>query len=193
MMRLPVFPTLLVGVAVATMIALGIWQLQRAEEKKALIVQFERASSLPPTVFPTDPPAGDALLYRRATGYCLEPVAWRAEAGRNQKDEAGWSHIATCRTGGAEGPGMQVNIGWSTQSSPPTGWRGGEVSGIIAPDRAHRIRLVAANAAPGLVPSAPPSPSSMSNNHLMYAGQWFFFAAAAAVIYGLALRRRTKS
>jgi surfeit locus 1 family protein len=30
----------------------------------------------------------------------------------------------------------------------------------------------------------------MSNNHLLYAGQWFFFALAAAVIYVLALRRK---
>ena len=34
------------------------------------------------------------------------------------------------------------------------GWKGGPVSGIIAPDRQHEIRLVSAEAAPGLVPSA---------------------------------------
>ncbi len=189
-MRLPLIPTLIVAAAVATMITLGVWQLRRADEKSARILQYERAAQLPPIAFPAVPPADNALLYRRATGFCLEPVAWRAEAGRNRKDEAGWSHIATCRTGGFEGPGMQVDMGWSRQSASPATWRGGEVTGIIAPDREHRIRLVSASAAPGLVPSAPPSPRSMSNNHLFYAGQWFFFALAAAVIYVLALRKR---
>ncbi len=190
MTRVPLLPTLLVAAAIAVMVALGIWQLRRADEKRDLIAQYERASQLPPTAYPTVPPAGNALLYRRATGFCVEPVAWRAVAGRNRDDEAGWSHIATCRTGGMEGPGMQVDMGWSPQSASPSTWRGGEVTGIIAPDRLHRIRLVSANAAPGLVPSAPPSPRDTIDNHLFYAGQWFFFALAAAVIYVLALRRR---
>jgi hypothetical protein len=118
-------------------------------------------------------------------------VGWRAVAGRNLRDEPGWSHIAACRTGGAEGPGMQVVVGWSKSSAAPA-WRGGPVSGIIAPDRKHRIRLVADRAAPGLEPSRPPNPAETPNNHLLYAIQWFFFAAAAAVIYALALRRRRR-
>lgn len=193
MKRLPILPTLVVAAAVLTMIALGIWQIRRSGEKQALIAQFERASQLPLVAFPSSPPAGNALLYRRAAGFCLEPLAWRAAAGQNLKGETGWSHIASCRTGGAEGPGMQVDMGWSKQSSAPVGWRGGEVTGIIAPDRDHRIRLVSANAAPGLIPSAPPAPREMANNHLLYAAQWFFFALAAAVIYVLALRRRQKA
>ena len=36
----PVIPTILVLAAVATMIALGIWQLQRKGEKEALIALF---------------------------------------------------------------------------------------------------------------------------------------------------------
>ncbi len=192
-MRWPILPTLLVAAAVATMIALGIWQLRRADEKRALIAQFARAGQFPPTGFPVQaPPDPDAYHYRRATGFCLEPVAWRAEAGRNRQDQAGWVHVATCRTGGAEGPGMQVEMGWSTQSAAPATWRGGEVTGVIAPDRNHKIRLVSANAAPGLQPSAVPSPRATPDNHMLYAAQWFFFAAAAAVIYVLALRKRHK-
>jgi cytochrome oxidase assembly protein ShyY1 len=85
---------------------------------------------------------------------------------------------------------MQVDMGWSSSSAPPATWRGGPVGGVIASDRDHRIRLVSARPAPGLEPSAPPSPELTPNNHLFYAIQWFFFAAAAAVIYVLALRRR---
>jgi surfeit locus 1 family protein len=71
-------------------------------------------------------------------------------------------------------------------------WKGGPVSGVIAPDRRMGMRLVADGAAPGLQPSALPSPQSIPNNHLFYAVQWFAFAAIALIIYGLALRKRLK-
>lgn len=191
-MRFPLVPTLIVTAAVTVMIGLGIWQLQRKGEKEALIAQYRAASTLPPVAFPSVPREDDNLLYRRATGFCLEPLGWRSTAGRNEAGDTGWSHIVSCRTGGLEGPGMQVDMGWSKSSAPPAGWTGGEVIGVIAPDRLHEIRLVSSRPAPGLVPSAPPSPESTPNNHLMYAIQWFFFAAAAAVIYVLALRKRQR-
>jgi cytochrome oxidase assembly protein ShyY1 len=190
MMRFPLLPTILVAAAVATMIGLGVWQLQRMGEKKALIARFHQASKVPPIAWPSVPPAGNELLYRKATGFCTEVMGWRAVAGRSASGETGWSHIAACRTGGLEGPGMQVDMGWSKSSAAPAGWRGGEVSGVIAPDSTYRIRLISARPAPGLQTSAPPSPEATPNNHLMYAIQWFFFALAAAIIYLLALRRR---
>jgi len=190
MMRLPFWPTLIVGAAIATMIGLGVWQLQRAEWKEGLIARYAAASQLPPRAWPNVPPEGESFLYRRATGFCTEVVGWRAVAGRSAAGAKGWSHIAACRTG-LEGPGMQVDMGFSNSSAQPA-WRGGEVSGIVAPDRENRFRLISDRAAPGLVPSAPPDPAATPNNHRMYAGQWFFFALAAAVIYILALRRRQK-
>ena len=190
--KIPFLPTLIVAVAVATMIGLGIWQLGRMEEKRALIARAQQASKLPPVAWPAIPPGDDSLLYRRASGFCTEVIGWRAVAGRNVAGDTGWSHIAACRTGGMEGPGMQVDMGWSNSSAPPATFEGGPVSGIIGRDKDHRIRLVSARAAQGLVPSAPPSPESVPNNHLMYALQWFFFALAAAMIYLLALRRRQR-
>ena len=50
--------------------------------------------------------------------------------------------------------------------------------------------LIADRAAPGLEPTAPPSPADIPNNHLAYAVQWFLFASVAAIIYALALWRR---
>jgi cytochrome oxidase assembly protein ShyY1 len=191
--KIPFLPTLLVGAAVAAMIGLGIWQLQRVEEKEALIARSQQASRLPPIAWPATPPADDSLLYRRASGFCTEVIGWRAVAGRNLGGETGWSHIAACRTGGMEGPGMQVDMGWSNSSAPPATFKGGPASGIIERDKDHRIRLVSTQAAEGLVPSARPSPESLPNNHLLYAIQWFFFALAAALIYVLALRRRKPS
>lgn len=187
-MRVPVVPTIVVSAAVATMIGLGIWQLQRAEWKKGLLARYQQAAQLPPLAWPLVPTKPEQLYYRRADGFCLEVMDWRAIAGRNLRDEAGWAHLASCRTG-AEGPGMQVDVGWSRSSDPPQ-WRGGPVSGIIAPDSRHGIRLVAAQPSPGLEASKPPAPDSVPNNHILYAIQWFFFAAAASVIYVLALRRR---
>jgi cytochrome oxidase assembly protein ShyY1 len=174
------------------MTGLGVWQLQRMGEKEALIARYRQASSLPPVAWPRVPPADDSLLYRKAQGFCTEVVGWRAKAGRNVAGDTGWSHIASCRTGGMEGPGMQVDMGWSKSSAAPAGWRGGEVSGVIAPDREFEIRLISTRAGPGLQPSAPPSPELTPNNHLYYALQWFFFALAAALIYRLALRKRQR-
>ena len=191
-MRFPPLATAVVAAAVLTMIGLGVWQLRRAGEKEALIARYAAAAGQPPVAWPLVPPADDALLYRRASGFCTEVTGWRAVSGRNRRGESGWSHIAACRTGGLEGPGMQVDMGWSRDHAQPRGWTGGAVEGVIAPDREHRIRLVSTTAAPGLEPSAAPNPEGLSNNHMLYAFQWFFFALAAAVIYVLALRRRER-
>lgn len=190
MKRLPLIPTVLVAGAIAVMIALGVWQLQRAHWKNALLAEYARAATLPPVAWPAIPMAKDAPLFRRATGFCLQVTGWRATSGRSARGEAGWAHIASCRTGGAEGPGMQVDMGWSRTATAPA-WKGGVVTGIVAPDTNHVIRLVSATPAPGLQPSQPPSMDDVPNNHLAYAVQWFLFAAIAAVIYGLALRWRT--
>ena len=190
MTRLPLLPTAIVAAAIAALIGLGIWQLQRAGEKEALLASYRAAAGRPPISWPATLGDAAALHYRRATGFCTQVVGWRTVAGRNRAGQSGWSHIAACRTGGMEGPGMQVDIGWSRSHEPPRGWRGGEVSGIVAPDRDHLIRLVSSQPAPGLEPSAEPNPENIPNNHMLYAFQWFFFAIAAGVIYALALRQR---
>ena len=193
MRRLPLVPTLVVLAAVAAMIGLGIWQLFiRAPEKDALLAKYEKAQTLPPIVFPTVPLRNDELpLFRRATGVCLRVVGHRAQAGENRAGEPGYVQIVYCATG-AEGPGMSVEVGWSKNPNAKVNWAGGPVSGVIAPDRLNRIRLVAASAPPGLEPSAPPSLSTIPNNHRSYAAQWFAFAAIALVIYSLAVRKRMR-
>jgi len=190
MKRLPLVPTVVVAAAVAVMIGLGIWQLQRARWKEGLLAQYARAEQLPPIIYPTAPLANQQLpLFRHATGVCLRIVGQRAQAGENRAGEPGYVHIADCSTG-AEGPGMSVEVGWSKNPNAKVNWAGGPVSGIIAPDRRTRMRLVASSAPPGLEPSAPPSLASIPNNHRSYALQWFAFAAIALVIYVLALRKR---
>ena len=194
--RLPVIPTIIVVAAVAVMIGLGVWQLQRAEWKERLIARYARAETLPPIAWPTVPLKADELpLFRHATGVCLRPIGRRAVAGENRAGESGYAHIIDCATG-AEGPGMSVEVGWSRNPNAPVNWAGGPVSGIIVPDRRSGMRLVAASAPPGLMASKPPHASSASRitpaGHRGYAATWFSLAAIAIVIYGLVLRKRRR-
>lgn len=188
MRRPPLFATLVVMAAVATMISLGVWQLRRAEWKEGLLARYAASASMPPMALPAVPDPRAPPLFRRAAATCLSVVSWRAVAGRSRADEPGWSHIAECRTG-AEGPGFAADMGWSKSPANPS-WSGGDVSGIVAPDRTRIYRLVATRPAPGLEPSAPPTLDLIVNNHRGYAVQWFIFAAIAAIVYALALRRR---
>lgn len=194
--KIPIVATVLVVTAVAVMIGLGFWQLRRAEWKEGLIRQYSTAQKLPPIPFRTTPPNGKPPLFRWATGNCLKPVGERAIAGENRQGESGYVHIVECATG-AEGPGMAVQIGWSKDPKAKWQWTGGPVSGVIAPDRLHQIRLVAASAPPGLEPSALPTVDRVVQvtpaGHRFYAIQWFAFAAIALLIYVLALRKRLRA
>ena len=188
--RLPVTPTIVVLAAVAVMIGLGLWQLQRAHWKDGLVQRYAMAERLPPIAFPNVPVRDDDLpLFRNATGVCLRIVGQRAVVGENRAGEPGYAHVVDCATG-AEGPGMSVEVGWSKDPNAKVNWNGGPVSGVIGPDSRTRMRLVAAGAPQGLEPSAPPSLAAIPNNHRSYALQWFAFAAIALIIYGLAVWKR---
>ena len=187
--RLPLVPTLVVIAAVLTMIGLGIWQLQRARWKEGLLVQYGQAQGLPEIGIQTAPITGEPPLFRRVAGLCLDIVGWDQVAGQNRKGDSGYAFLANCRTG-AEGPGIVVDAGWSANPKTQPNWRGGEIRGIVAPDKKARWRVVSSVGLGGLEASAPPSPAAIPNNHRLYAIQWFAFAGIAALIYGLALRRR---
>ncbi len=201
-MRFPILPTFLVAAAVATMIALGIWQLRRADEKAALQRHYERNLALPAMALPPGAVADESLLYRRASAFCLEVTGWRKTGGKAASGQGGTRFLADCRTG-AEGPGFVADMGVSPDPKPTPAGKGGAPAGrIVAEPRGGgllerltakspppRPMIVSAVPAPGLRASAPPA-AEAPNNSLSYAFQWFFFAAAAAVIYVLALRRR---
>jgi len=194
--RVPIVPTILVALAVAAMISLGLWQVRRAEWKQGLIDRYAGSEALPPIAWPAVWPAKDKLpLFRRATGFCERVTATRSTAGENRSGEIGYVHIADCAAA-AGGPAMSVEIGWSKNPNAAIEWKGGPVSGIIVPDRAQQMRLVSATAAPGLEPSKVPSAPTISSvtpaGHKGYAATWFAFAAIALIIYGLALRRRNR-
>jgi surfeit locus 1 family protein len=198
--RWPVVPTIVVAIAVALMIALGVWQIaDRLPAKEAYIAQLAGNPAKPPVAFPRFP--DETLLYRRSTAFCLEPLSIaRAGAG-----SAGFRLIATCRTG-VEGPGFKVQLGTTRDPEAKVTWRGGKVSGWIshAPDarpliatlvqkRPQELLLVADTPVAGLQRNAAPDVGAVPNNHLAYGVQWFLFAAVAAIIYVVAVRRRLRA
>jgi surfeit locus 1 family protein len=185
--KLPLLPTLIVSAAVAAMIALGVWQLQRKQWKESLLARYQAAESMSADVpWPRNPAEIEQSLYRHSRLFCDGVSGIGAIAGRSARGESGWAHVATCRfDGGGE---AIVALGWSREPTD-VAWSGGEVSGFVAP-AAKGARLVAAPPLAGLAQLAAPDPLDIPNNHLSYAVQWFFFAATAAVIYALALRKR---
>lgn len=189
MPRLPLIPTIVVAAACATMAALGIWQLQRAEWKQGLLDRYATNMTLSSTVeWPRAVAEPEAGLYRKSSVTCERVSDLRAVAGRSAEGRTGWMHVADCET--AAGGEAQVALGWSNDPYI-VDWSGGEVSGTVAP-AGESVRLVADRPVAGLAPLAPPDPNDLPNNHLGYAFQWFFFALTAAVVYILALRRREK-
>ena len=185
--RLPIFATIIVVSAAATMVALGFWQLGRAQEKEALLARYDAASSTQAEVFwpAEDANVGDAL-FRRSSLDCLQVASFDARAGKSVRGAKGWAHYANCAIAGSDKTAL-VALGWSKEITTPQ-WDGGTVSGIVAPGP----RLVVTEPAAGLEPLSPPDPADVPNNPLAYAGQWFFFALTALFIYGLAIRKRNK-
>jgi surfeit locus 1 family protein len=189
--RIPILPTLLVLAAVAVMVRLGFWQLDRLGQKEALLARY--ASNTADTERVDFPAAGATeaapVLYRRSSVDCRSASGWQAVSGSNASGESGWAHIVLCEIAG--GRTAYVVAGWSRDSRTP-GWSGGPVTGVISPGGQFGSRLVADPPLAGLEANAKPDPSNIPNNHLAYAVQWFFFALTALVIYTLALRKRLR-
>jgi cytochrome oxidase assembly protein ShyY1 len=197
MKRVPILATLVVAAAVALMIGLGIWQLQRARWKEALLAEYSAAASMPAVDLDPllDGRAGlPPLSFRRALVTCeARDAEADIHAGRDLRDRVGQVYIIPCRPGAAGLAGrIRVNMGWSERPDAPRRLSlhrivAGRLS-VVGED--GPVMLTSATAAPPLVPSQPPAIDSIPNNHMSYALQWFFFAAAATIIYVLALRRR---
>lgn len=185
--ELPIFATIVVLAAVATMIALGFWQLGRLQEKEAQLAIYSAAQNDPGEIaYPLDDASLEAALYRRSSFECARVTDIVSVSGSSANGRSGWAHKAECiLPGGGKG---EVALGWSRDPAAPE-YTGGKVTGVIAPGG----RLVADPALAGLEPLARPDPADIPNNHLAYAGQWFFFAITALVIFFLAVRRRGKT
>ncbi|WP_421837187.1 SURF1 family cytochrome oxidase biogenesis protein [Novosphingobium sp.] len=187
MKRIPIVPTLIVLLAVAYMVHLGLWQLDRLGQKEAMLARYQAAQASAAEVpFLIPPMLAEVNYYHRSRLDCDIVLSMTTLSGRNAKGEAGLAHSAQCQT--PEGSTATVVLGWSRDPSTPV-WKGGRVTGWIAPGP----RLVADPPLSGLQPNAKPDPKDIPNNHLAYAVQWFLFAGVALVIYALALRKRMRA
>ncbi|WP_176484598.1 SURF1 family protein [Sphingomonas spermidinifaciens] len=195
--RVPVLATLVVVLAAAAMVGLGLWQLQRREAKHALLASFARNAALPERALAL--PTPDETLFSRVTATCTAPTPPTRSAGRSSGGASGYRFLVTCREG------FVVDLGVASDPRLTPVWTGGFVRGILtrAPDATSFLErlfgarpelkpmIVPATAlAPGLSASRAPDPASVPDNHLAYAVQWFAFAGLALVIYAFALHRR---
>lgn len=184
--ELPIIATSIVLAAVATMVALGFWQLGRLDEKAAQLAIYSAAQNdTSEVVYPRDKASLQAALYRRSSFECAQVTGVRSVSGTSDNGRAGWAHKASCTL--PDGGSGEVALGWSRDPRAPE-YAGGPVTGIVAPGG----RIVADPPLAGLDPLAKPDPADIPNNHLAYAGQWFFFALTALVIFFLAVRRRSR-
>lgn len=177
----------MVAVAVPILAGFGVWQLQRAEWKEALLADLARNSSAPRLDLGTGP-IPDTAQFRlvRLTLDCRGGPA-TLRAGRNLQGQSGYSALTDCRAGRAA---VTRDAGWSPRPDART------LPSVTATFEGRLVKgegsswlLVQSTAEPPLVPSAPPGLETISNNHLSYAVQWFSFAAILSVIYALWLRR----
>ena len=169
MRRLPILPTLVVAAAVATMIALGIWQLRRAEWKERLLAEYAAAASMP--ALDLDPLLdGRRPRCRRSPSAARSSPAGARDAGaevarraQRRGDRAGQVYLVPCRPGADGLAGrLRINAGWAPRPTRP---RRLSLDGIVAGrlgavEEDGPIILTAATAAPPLAPSAPASDRS---------------------------------
>lgn len=197
--KVPFLPTLLVMIAVCIMMALGVWQLRRAEWKEALLARAAQNLIEPAVDLPARLPPG--LDYRRFRAVCERLVFDRGPtAGVGRSGTPGWLQKASCVRGNGNDP---VTIGLGITERPdrlvPTVpehvfWgrllhRGTETG--------NDYILFSERPLTGLIPVAQPTPemaaTTTPQGHRGYAIQWFLFAITAIVIYILALWRRAEA
>lgn len=196
MTRLPFLPTLVVAAAVAVMIGLGLWQLQRADWKEGMIARIGAARTLSPIDLGNG--AKPDLEFRRVLARCSVASRPEARGGQSRDGRPGFIYVMPCRDKDAKLVAT-LDIGWSANDVAPDRIEAaGPFSGMLRKTGgwegidASRYVLVLDRPLAGLGPSAQPSAEAIPNNHRLYAVQWFFFAAAAGLIYALALRRRQR-
>ena len=127
---IPIISTAIVLAAVAVMTGLGFWQLDRLDQKEALIARYKAA---PTDAARIDYPAADQIeqeLYRKVRAECAEVASILGVAGNNSLGVSGFSHVADCTLKGGEE--AKIALGWSRNPQSPD-WQGGEVLGILAP------------------------------------------------------------
>lgn len=202
--RIPILPTLVVGLLVLVLAGLGVWQLQRREWKAGLIAQLEAAQTLPPLEpvdFQRAMQGETSVQYRRAELPCSpgKVLPYDLKGGSSIGGKSGFLLLVSCRPNRMP-PDIVAVAGWTNRADAvrselmvDTVFKGIIIEGPYgeAPDR-PRFMLIPDTAVPPLLPSRMPTPADLPDNHLSYAGQWFGLAGVLVAIYALWLRRRLR-
>jgi surfeit locus 1 family protein len=196
MRRLPILATLVVAAAVAVMVALGIWQLERAAWKASVLGELRAARDLPPVDLDLKPLSeARAHPFRRAEVTCVYgPAAPQPRAGRSRRGESGYRYLLPCRPAPHGEPHLLLDIGFARSPDALGELRlARRFAGTLSSGTGEGpMFLTIDDPVAPLAASAPPSPEEIPDNHRFYAFQWFFFAGVALLIYLLALRRRSR-
>jgi hypothetical protein len=136
MTRWLIIPTFFVTLAVATMVALGFWQLQRKAENEMLLRYVSANSAKLAIAYPKQGPVSVNALHRKSSLNCLRVLKWREDSGSDTLGKTGTRYLAECVTD-AEGPAALIVAGISARPNQKVDWNGGLVSGVITtePDR----------------------------------------------------------
>jgi len=186
-------PTVLTLVALAILVGLGAWQLQRRAWKRTMLAELAAAAHQPEIAFAGGDEPG--LAFRRARVACtVRDAVPEQGAGTSLAGHAGFSHRVRCRQN------VLVDLGWSPRLSPATALTFDRTFHGVLVDRSTPTRraspryvLIATDPVSPLAPSAPPTAASIPDNHLAYAVQWFAFAGVLLAIYALYAARLVRN
>ncbi|MEY4160302.1 MAG: hypothetical protein RLZZ136_923, partial [Pseudomonadota bacterium] len=87
MRRLPILPTLVVLAAVAVMIRLGLWQIDRLHQKQSLLASYAAAQA-DTNLHPWAGSGAAPKPYSRVTLDCVQVPSVAAQAGQNAQHQA---------------------------------------------------------------------------------------------------------
>lgn len=197
--------TLLVLVVAGLCVRLGLWQLDRLDERRQrndLVAARADADAAP---LPADP---DDALYRRVTVTgTYDRDEQMVEGGRALAGRPGEHVLTLLRTD--DGAPVLVNRGWvpnngatrdapPPEAAPPTGEV--RVTGVVLPSRldgypvAIRLERQEPPQAGELPVALGGEPVDLGDGpHLSYAVQWFLFAAVALVGWPILIWRTARS
>jgi surfeit locus 1 family protein len=211
--RLPIGLTLAAAVALAVLLGLGLWQLQRLDWKHrelARIAALQHAPPQPIAPVLTRAARGEDVSFTRVTADCAPAPAAPAVVHMTT-DNGDWiaRMFGACRLPGPDYDGVMVDRGFLAASRGSTATptlalpAPAQVTGVLFEQagptssvlrRPAPVVLVAESevpAAPGVVP-APYAADAADRLHYAgaYAPTWFGLAGALACIYAAMIWRR---
>lgn len=189
--RLPVWPTVITAIMLPILVALGFWQIARAEWKQRLLADLESARALPR--IDLDAEAPDRLDFRDAVISCRSSERADVSAARSHAGQSGYGYRIPCQTL-ADGTEIELVLGWAQRPDVlDRAAVAARFEGVLVASGSQTFNPAYAlypeeAAVKALAAAAPPARGTLTDNHLAYAVQWFLLAAVLGAIYALYFR-----